>query len=293
MTGFGQARPVSKGSELRASCSLLIGRKLCSKTLNVEIVTSCGPIDSEICGEQGAVISAAAYLDAHYQLDPSKCNTQVAIPWVWLARFAAELTLQSATKALYASRGALQEWPECNRHVLGDLHSQWSDAAQKCLDTRPKIQRFQSKADINSSLFGPLDAADPNGLMLRYPVPHPKHKDVSPIPNGFDEHCEWPYRLRQLIVRVCDLTIEVLPESRASCRNAFKFLRCTAAAGYCLGNYDGTIELPSHEWPYSEHLLTPYKSIPSQSRSPLFVDTKWYFPDDGSTPLRLTGEIHW
>lgn len=73
------------------------------------------PITSDLCGPQGSIVTAVAYLDAHYQLDPTGSNAQVAIPWVWSIRFSAELTYQSATEALRASIGV--------SHQPGGTHS--------------------------------------------------------------------------------------------------------------------------------------------------------------------------
>ena len=81
-----------------------------------------------------------------------------------------------------------------------------------------------------------MDKADPNGLMLRYPLGKP-NGTVPPIPAGFDEHCEWPNLLRQMVAVVCDVTIAELPTSSEPCRNALRYLRCVVAAGDCLGGY--------------------------------------------------------
>lgn len=257
-------------------------------------MTACGPVDAEICGEQGAIITAAAYLDAHYQLDSQSCNSQVAIPWVWLVRFAAELAHQSASKALhFAADGHLKDWGLVRVHSFDALHSEWVRAGGKNATDRSKRQSFKDKAKALRALFGPIDSVDPRGLMLRYPVSHPRNaKWVPAIPPRFAEHCDWPILLRKLIARICDLTIERLSPERQACRNAFGFLRATAAAGFCLGDYLPSTDVFHGEWEYSDHVVVPYMSIPEPLWQLKLNYEHLLIPDDGHPSKIAAGMLY-
>jgi hypothetical protein len=217
-------------------------------------MTSCGPVDAELCGDQGAIIAAAAYLDAHYQPNPSSCNSQVVIPWVWLVRFAAELALQSATKAIYlATDGNLDAWPLTKRHDFKTLHEVWVAALVRTAKDSGEKESLKSSCRLLKCHYESIDDLDKGGLSLRYPVSHPK-KPVSQLTSGFVEHCDWPVSLRLLIVGVCDLTIACLPHGRIQCRNAFGFLRATAAAARCLGDYVPTRNVFDEDWKWACYL---------------------------------------
>jgi len=207
----------------------------------------CAPVDSVLCGDQGTIVTAVAYLDSHYQLDPDACNIQVVLPWIWLARFAAELTYQSAAKALLLSEGkAFKVRP---KHDLTTMHSYWCEALTHGNSER-RVQSLRARSRAAAEPWAGIEAVDINGLMFRYPLGHPE-RSVPPMPAGFAEHCDWPLDFRRSIAMICDLTIAELPESSERCRNAFRHLRCAAAAGDCLAGYNPAVRIDrDHDFRY-------------------------------------------
>ncbi len=192
----------------------------------------CAPVDSSLCGDQGTIVTAVAYLDAHYQLDPDACNQQVVLPWVWTARFTAELTYQSATKALCLAQG--ESYGVQPSHDLESKHSYWCERVGSGKSARVELT---NRCKAIKELWRPIEQVDTNGLMFRYPLGYPD-RQVPPLPEAFAEHCDWPLRLRKVIALVCDITIERLPDESEACRNALRHLRCAAAAKACLAGYN-------------------------------------------------------
>lgn len=209
-------------------------------------ISTCSPVEGTLCGEQGTVVMAIAYLDAHYQLSPGSCNQQVAVPWAWLARFAAELTYQSATYALCLAVDEPYSVPSA--HHFRGLHSRWCDMASSGKEDADR-QRVTSHCAKATPFWQPIDDVDPQGLMLRYPLGHPD-RNVPSIPEGFVDHCDWPLLCRSLVATLCDTTIDALPPSSEHCINALRHLRSTAAAGDCLGDFDPSEPIlePDDSW---------------------------------------------
>ena len=188
---------------------------------------TCPPICSAVANNRGIIVVAASYLDAHYLISPQGCNTQVVVPWVWNARFAAELTFQSCTKA------ADPTFDKHGNHSFNSLYARWSQGLQKDM-TDSQQNKLSNLAGNCKQFFQPIDEHDPDGLMFRYPVN---------INQGFLEHCGWPLLCRKLIATICDVTkvrIEMNEDTddRGDCIHLLDFLRATACAGYCYGSYN-------------------------------------------------------
>ena len=203
----------------------------CFSFVVIPLTVHCPSVNANICGKQGGPVTAAAYLDAHYELNPNGCNSQVVVPWLYLARFAGELTIQSSIVVFEP-----EYRPGRNEHMFKKLFDRWQNALQKGLDTSDK-QRFKVRTSKIPQFFEPIDRVDCNGLMFRYPMGC-EGKAMQPLPENLEEHCQWPHKIQQLIATFCDITLDLIDEDRINCINAFRHLRATAACGGCLGDFD-------------------------------------------------------
>ena len=125
---------------------------------------TCPPITNKAFEHNGAFITSAAFLSAHYEMN-AECNKQgVVIPWVWNARFAAELAIQACSLAL--DRG----FDKCPQHDFTNLMSCWCEAATKHIGSnQAEINRFKSRFR-RIGHYKEIDKHDPQGLWLRYPL---------------------------------------------------------------------------------------------------------------------------
>ena len=210
--------------------------------------SSCPTPTEHICGAHGGFVTAIAFMDAHYQLRPEGCNSQVVVPWIYLVRFAAEITFQSCTRAIDKSAGITSS------HDFNSHYQCWHTALVTGHPAHVKTN-LKTSAKRCKDYFEPIDAIDTRGLSFRYPMGNMElDPPQPPLPADLTEHCSWPLKLRKLIATVCDLTIKRLGETAENreCVNAIRSLRKAAAAGECQGDYDPRITIQ----PYDEHLVS-------------------------------------
>ncbi len=201
----------------------------------------CPPISNETCGETGAIVQALSYLNAHYEVE-GNCNSQVAIPATWLARFAAELTVQGACILIEQSLNQKVEIPADfdpvykikKHHNLAKHAEDLFDLIERSKVKKAKSRLPQFRVDIEETLKS-IQKFDETGLKLRYPIAHHSSRH-EPLEAEFDEHCDWALQFRRFIALITDELM--LHQISETCQDAVRHLRASASCGLCLGDFN-------------------------------------------------------